>query len=131
VLGLRLATLDEDNAARRRWAALYRAGLEGVGDLRLPVDRPEDEPVYHQLTIATARRDELAEFLAGRGVGSSVHYPSPLHRQPALAALGGAPPVLPHAERAAREVLCLPMFAELEAAEVETAIAAVRAFYGA
>ncbi len=131
VLNLRLATLEEDNAARRRWGALYRAGLEGVGDLRFPADRPEDEPVFHQMTVATARRDELQKYLAGRGVGSSVHYPSPLHRQPALAALLGEPPELPHAERAAREVLCLPMFAELTESEVLAAVEAVRAFYGA
>jgi len=130
VLNLRLATLDEDNAARRRWAGLYREGLEGVGDLRFPLDRPEDEPVFHQMTIATSRRDELQAFLAERGVGSSVHYPSPLHRQPALAELLPDPPSLPHAEQAAREVLCLPMFAELRADEVETAVAAVRSFYG-
>jgi dTDP-4-amino-4,6-dideoxygalactose transaminase len=130
VLNLRLATLDEDNAARRRWDALYREGLAGVGDLRLPRDHPDDEGVVHQETIATARRDELQQFLAARGIGSSVHYPSPLHRQPALAGLLPAPPELPHAERAAREVLCLPMFAELREPEVAEVIAAVRAFYG-
>ena len=130
VLNLRLRTLDADNAARRRWGALYREGLAGVGDLRLPADRADDEPVYHQMTVATARRDALQKFLAERGVGASVHYPSPLHRQAALASILPAPPSLPHAERAAREVLCLPMFAELTEAEVQEAIAAVRAFYG-
>jgi dTDP-3-amino-3,4,6-trideoxy-alpha-D-glucose transaminase len=131
VLNLRLARLDADNAQRRKLAAIYHEGLAGVGDLRFPRDRPEDEPVFHQMTIATARRDELQKFLAERGVGSSVHYPSPLHRQPALAALLPDPPELPHAERAAREVLCLPMFAELEPDEARGAVEAVRAFYGA
>ena len=131
VLNLRLATLDEDNARRRRLAALYRDGLAGVGDLRLPADDPADECVYHQLTVATSRRDALAAHLREHGVGASVHYPSALHRQPAMAALGGAQPSLPVAERAGGEVLCLPMFAELEPAEAERAVAAVRAFYGA
>jgi dTDP-3-amino-3,4,6-trideoxy-alpha-D-glucose transaminase len=131
VLNLRLATLDDDNAARRRLAARYAEGLAGVGDVRLPLDHPDDEVVVHQMTIATARRDELQAFLAERGIGSSVHYPSPLHRQPALAGLLPAPPELPHAERAAREVLCLPMFAELTEPEVDRVVAAVRAFYGA
>jgi len=130
VLNLRLATLDEDNAARRALAERYRAGLEGVGDLRLPLDHPDDECVVHQLTIGTERRDDLQRFLAERGIGSSVHYPSPLHRQPALGDLLPEPPALPHAERAAREVLCLPMFAELTAPEVERVVAAVRKFYG-
>jgi dTDP-4-amino-4,6-dideoxygalactose transaminase len=130
VLNLRLATLDDDNAARRRLAALYREGFEGVGDLRLPLDHPDDEPVYHQMTIASARRDALAEHLRAAGIGSSVHYPSPLHLQPALAELLPEPPSLPHAERAAAEVLCLPMFAELTADEVGRVVAAVRDFYG-
>jgi len=131
VLNLRLATLEADNASRRALAAIYSKGLEGVGDLRLPLDHPDDECVVHQMTVATARRDELQAYLAELGIGSSVHYPSPLHRQPALAGLLPEPPELPHAERAANEVLCLPMFAELTAPEVERVVAAVRAFYGA
>lgn len=129
VLNLKLAHLDADNARRRELAALYRERLEGVGDLRFPVDRDADECVYHQLTIATERRDELQRYLAERGIGSSVHYPSPLHRQPALAASLPAPPDLPRAERAAREVLCLPMFPELEEGEVEGVAAAITDFY--
>jgi len=131
VLNLRLRTLDQDNARRRALAAVYCAGLAGVGDLRLPPDRPDDECVYHQMTVATARRDALMGFLKERGIGSSVHYPSPLHRQPAMAAHLAAQAPLPHAERAGGEVLCLPMFAELETAEAERAVEAVRAFYGA
>ncbi len=130
VLNLRLPLLDGDNAARRKLAALYAEGFAGVGDVRLPADHPDDECVVHQMTIATARRDALAEHLKQAGVGSSVHYPSPLHRQPALAALGLETGALPHAERAAAEVLCLPMFAELTAGEVEAVVAAVRSFYG-
>jgi len=130
VLNLRLATLDEDNAARRRLAALYREGLEGVGDLRLPIDHPDDEPVYHQLTIASSRRDALQEHLAAQGVGSSVHYPSALHLQPAMAGLFSEAPSLPVAERSGGEVLCLPMFAELTEAEVARVVEAVRAFFG-
>jgi dTDP-4-amino-4,6-dideoxygalactose transaminase len=129
VLNLRLETLDEDNARRRALAAIYRDRLAGVGDLAFPADHPEDEVVYHQMTVRTARRDELMRHLAERGVGSSVHYPSPLHRQPAMAELLPAPPSLPVAERAADEVLCLPMFAELEPAEAEAACDAVVAFF--
>jgi dTDP-4-amino-4,6-dideoxygalactose transaminase len=131
VLDLRLETLDEDNARRRALAARYRERLQGAGDLRFPADRPEDESVVHQFPVATARRDALAEHLRERGIGSSVHYPSPLHRQAAIAALLPEPPELPAAERAAREVLCLPMFAELTESEVDEVAAAVRAFFGA
>lgn len=131
VLNLRLRTLDADNAKRRALAAIYHERLTGVGDLRFPLDRPDDEPVFHQMTIATARRDELQKFLAERGVGSSVHYPAPLHRLPAVASFLPEPPELPHAERAATEVLCLPMFAELGADEAAGAAAAVAEFFAA
>jgi dTDP-4-amino-4,6-dideoxygalactose transaminase len=131
VLALRLRTLDQDNARRRELARIYLERLAGVGDLRFPVDRDADECVYHQMTIATSRRDALAEHLKARGVGSSVHYPSPLHRQEAMARRLPEPPPLPVAERAALEVLCLPMFAELERAEAERAADEVAAFFGA
>ena len=130
VLGLRLRTLDEDNARRRALARVYLDRLAGVGDLRFPPDRAGDECVYHQMTVATSRRDELAEHLKSRGVGSSVHYPSPLHRQAAMAELLPSPPRLPVAERAATEVLCLPMFAELELDEAARAADEVAAFFG-
>lgn len=131
VLDLRLATLDADNAARRALARIYAEGLAGVGDVRLPVDHPGDECVVHQMTILTARRDELMAFLRERGVGSSIHYPSPLHRQPAIEAIrgGAAPEPMRVAEQVAREVLCLPMFAELELTEAEAVVAAVRDFW--
>ncbi|MGE0638741.1 MAG: DegT/DnrJ/EryC1/StrS family aminotransferase [Thermoanaerobaculia bacterium] len=132
VLNCRLPLLEGDNANRRAHAARYRERLAGVGDLRLPPDDPRDEVVYHQMTIATGRRDELQEFLKGRGVASAVHYPSALHRQPAMSAAGLAtPPELPRAEQAGSEVLCLPMYPELEAAEVDRVSDEIRAFYGA
>lgn len=135
VLNCRLPLLDADNARRRGIAALYREGLAGVGDLALPEDRPEAEPVYHQLTVLTTRRDALKDYLAAHGVGSSIHYPSPLHEQPALAELaelagpGPAPGELPVASAAARRCLCLPMFPELTDGEVERVCEAVRDFY--
>ncbi len=128
VLRLKLERLDADNDRRRALAAIYRERLAGVGDVRFPIDAPADLVVYHQLTIATARRDELQRHLAHREIGVAVHYPSPLHLQPALAG-ATRPPELPRAERAAREVLCLPMFPELDGAEVEAVCAAVAAFY--
>lgn len=131
VLNCRLPLLERDNAHRRVLGGLYNQGLQGVGDLRLPREIDGDQPVFHQMTISTARRDALMAFLKERGIGSSVHYPSPLHRQPAMAKLlGGAKLDLPHATRAAAEVLCLPMFPELEPAEVEIVVGAVRAFFG-
>jgi dTDP-4-amino-4,6-dideoxygalactose transaminase len=81
------------------------------------------------MTVATSRRDALQEFLRGQGVGSAVHYPSALHQQKAMAELLPVPPSLPRAEQAGREVLCLPMFPELEVSEVARACEAVRLFF--
>ena len=131
VLNCRLPLLDDDNAKRRKHAAHYRERLEGIGDLRFPPDDPADEVVYHQMTVSTAKRDALQEHLKKSGVSSAVHYPSALHRQPAMATAPGARPAgeLPRAEKAAREVLCLPMFPELDASEVERAAKVVAEFY--
>ena len=128
VLNCRLPLLEEDNRRRREIACRYAGGLAGLDGLSWPDDPPGAHSVYHQFTVRTVRRDALMAHLAARGVGSSIHYPSPLHRQPALAT-DAAPPTLPVAEAAAREVLCLPMFPELRDDEVERTCAAVRSFF--
>jgi dTDP-4-amino-4,6-dideoxygalactose transaminase len=131
VLNCRLKTLEDDNARRRELACRYYGGLEGVGDVRLIPDRDGVLSVYHQMTIRTARRDELMEHLKTKGIASSVHYPSTLDKQPALE---GRVTVkegdLPVATAAAQEVLCLPMYPELTHDEVEQVCAGVREFYG-
>ncbi len=138
VLNCRLALLEADNARRRELAARYHAALAGIGDLALPPDAPGNISVYHQLTIRTARRDDLMRHLAEQGIGSSIHYPSPLHLQPALAsrtrAAGSARDVgnagdLPVATAAGAQVLCLPMYPELADEEVDAVCAAVRGFF--
>jgi dTDP-4-amino-4,6-dideoxygalactose transaminase len=132
VLNCRLKTLEEDNARRRELACRYYGGLQGVGDVRLIPDRDGVLSVYHQMTIRTARRDELMEHLKTKGIASSVHYPSTLDKQPALE---GRVTVkegdLPVATAAAQEVLCLPMYPELTHDEVEQVCAGVREFFGA
>lgn len=132
VLNCRLPHLEADNRARRRNADRYRQALAGGGDLTFPTDPPEAECVYHQMAVRTARRDALRDHLAAAGIGSSIHYPEPLHRQPALEGLlPDAGAALPASEAAARELLCLPLFPELTEGEVERACTAIRDFYGA
>jgi dTDP-4-amino-4,6-dideoxygalactose transaminase len=143
VLNCRLDLLEDDNARRRELALRYQGELAGVGDLKLPIDPPGSFCVYHQLTVRTAHRDGLMRHLADAGVGSSVHYPTPLHLQPAMlervrrasagtlendsAAPGRAD--LPVATAAAGEVLCLPMFPELADEEVAAVCESVRQFF--
>ena len=136
VLNCRLPLLDADNARRRDLAGRYADGLAGAGDLALPPDLPGSVPVYHQLTVRTNHRDALMRSLTAQGVGSSIHYPSPLHLQPALRGAGAVaipglagPGDLPVAEAAAGQVLCLPMFPELADPEVDAVCAAVRQFF--
>jgi dTDP-4-amino-4,6-dideoxygalactose transaminase len=131
VLSCRLPLLEQDNARRRELACKYYGGLAGVGDISLPQDPVGTVCVYHQLTLRTARRQELARHLTARGVGHAVHYPEPLHRQAPFASVAGGAPELPAAEAAAAEVLSLPMFPELTDAELDETLAAVREFFAA
>jgi dTDP-4-amino-4,6-dideoxygalactose transaminase len=122
VLRLRLERLDEGNDRRRAIAERYREALApavAAGAVDLPVDAAGTEPVYHQFTLLTDRRDALREHLSGGGIGTGVYYPLPLHRQPALAHYAPAGLSLPVSDRAAERALSLPMFPELEDAEVE------------
>jgi dTDP-3-amino-3,4,6-trideoxy-alpha-D-glucose transaminase len=132
VLNCRLALLEEDNARRGEIACRYHGALNGVGDLRIIPDPPEVRSVYHQFTVRSARRDDLMAHLKERGIAAAVHYPSPLHQQPAMAGLVDVRDGdLPVSTTAAKEVLCLPVFPELTNEEVEAVGSAVRDFFGA
>jgi dTDP-4-amino-4,6-dideoxygalactose transaminase len=127
VLGVKLAALDRHNDARRALADRYRCGLAGV---QVPGEYPDGDAVrhvYHLYVVRHPRRDALRARLAERGVGTLVHYPVPVHRQPAYADLGYRPGSLPHTERAAREVVSLPLYPGLTAARQDQVIEAVRA----
>lgn len=119
VLNCRLSRLAEDNARRAWIASRYRDFLTGIDGVTALPEREHASPVWHQFTVLSPQRDALQSFLASRDIGSATHYPEPLHHQPAFSHLG-EPPVLEVAERAAAEVLCLPMFPELTTEEVET-----------
>ncbi len=125
ILRVKLKRLDEWNAARAANAAYYIDALKGM-PLKLPCARPENYHTYHQFTVRFPRRDDLKAKLAERGIGSAVFYPSPLHLQRAYASLGYKPGDFPMAERAAEEVLSLPVFPELSPDDRETVAAAVR-----
>jgi len=131
VLNCRLPHLAADNDRRRRIACRYQGGLAGAGDVSFPADPPGAFTVYHQFAVRTAHRDELAVHLAREGVGSSIHYPETLNRQPAFAGHPQAGEALPVSEAAAAELLCLPCFPELEDAEVDRVCEAVHGFFAA
>ncbi|WP_027892480.1 DegT/DnrJ/EryC1/StrS family aminotransferase [Calidithermus chliarophilus] len=125
ILRVKLPHLEGWNRRRREIARRYDEGLRGA--VQTPTPPPYARHVYHQYTVRAPERDRLQAFLKERGVASSVHYPLPVHLQPAyrdLAPEGS----LPHAEQAAREVLSLPMHPFLTDAQVEAVIEAVRAY---
>ena len=128
VLSVKLPRLDgwieRRRAIAKRYDALF-ADAARTGRLVLPVEAPGRRHVYHQYVVRVADRNALKARLAERGIGSSVFYPVPLHLQKCFAALGGREGDFPQAERAAQEVLALPMFAELTDAEVDRVAAAV------
>ncbi len=125
ILSVRLVHLEADNQRRREIAARYDAALAGKSEAR-PVDRIEGaEPVYHLYVVRAADRDALAERLAAQGIGSGLHYPTPIPEQPAYAHLD-APPC-PEASRAAGEVLSLPIQPELSEAEVARVVEVIGA----
>jgi dTDP-4-amino-4,6-dideoxygalactose transaminase len=130
ILRVKAARLADWNDARRARAREYASLLADVGgDLRLPRVAEGNVHTYHQYVIRTRRRDALAEFLAGRGIGSAIYYPTPLHLQPCFASLGYRAGDLPRTEAACREVLALPLYPELSAQEQQSVASAIREFF--
>ncbi len=122
VLNVKLKYLDDWNALRRRHAASYReqlAPLNASGALTLPHEADYAEHVYHLFVVQTEARDSLQRYLSAAGVQTGIHYPVPVHLQPAYAALGHKAGDFPNAESQARRVLSLPMFAELNAHQLK------------
>lgn len=125
VLEAKLPALEGWNERRRENARGHTESLEAVDGIRPPTARPGNLHVFHQYTVRCGRRDALAAHLEDRGIGHAVYYPVPLHLQEALADLGHGRGDFPEAERAADEVLSLPVFpllADDELAEVRTAL---------
>lgn len=125
-----LPRLVEFNAARRVGAEHYRALFAEAG-LTEVVQLPQDVPghVYHQFVVRSKQRDALKDFLHARGIGCAVYYPLALHLQPCFAELGGKIGDLPHAEAATAEVLALPIYPGVTAAQREELVAAVSEFH--
>jgi dTDP-4-amino-4,6-dideoxygalactose transaminase len=132
VLRAKLPRLPGWNERRRSIAGLYRdrlADLERAGRLVLPAELPGRRHVYHQFVVRVrvGDRDGVRRRMAERGVATSVFYPIPLHLQACFRELGGREGDFPEAERAAREVLALPIFPELRDDEVARVAEALRA----
>lgn len=140
VLRVKLTHIADWNRSRQQHAASYdhllaSAGLtsqtSGLRDapVRLLARTPQAKHVFHQYVIRARRRDDLRKFLADRKIGSEIYYPLPLHLQPVFAYLGLKAGDMPVSEKAAQEVLALPMFPELTEAEIKLVVESIAEFY--
>ena len=130
ILRVKLRRLDAWNAARRERAARYEALLKRVPGLTTPHVAPWREHVFHQYTIRLMRRDAVREALSGQGISATVYYPTPIHLQPIYSSLGYRQGDLPKTERAAQEVLSLPMYPELSEEQIERVAEAISSAAG-
>lgn len=137
VLRVKLKHIDRWNQKRREHAFAYDRLFEEVGLVSSKHDAPirplsraaQAHHVFHQYVVRAERRDDLRKFLADRKIGTEVYYPVPLHLQECFVYLGYREGDLPESERAAQEVLALPMFPELTEAEQKWVVESIAAFY--
>ena len=143
VLRVKLPYVERWNELRRSHAARYdglfresglvasaaAASVHAQAPVTLPWIDERAHSVFHQYVIRAHRRDELRKFLSARKIGTEIYYPLPLHMQPCFAYLGYGEGDFPVAERAAREVLALPMFPELTEEEQRWVVASIAEFY--
>jgi len=127
VLRVKLRHLPGWNERRRSLAELYRSLLAET-DLILPIEPPDIHHVYHQFVIRHPQRDALKAFLETRGIQSQIHYPSPVHLQPAYRNLGYLPGSLPVTESITKQILSLPIYPELEDEQVREICRAIQTF---
>jgi dTDP-4-amino-4,6-dideoxygalactose transaminase/acetyltransferase-like isoleucine patch superfamily enzyme len=125
ILRVKLRHLEKWTNARRDHAARYNVILAGSG-VKTPCERSTNRHVYHIYAIRVAQRDAFQKALTAQGVSSGIHYPIPVHLQPAYADLGYKAGDFPHTEAASNEVLSLPMFAELTPSQQDRVAKAVR-----
>jgi dTDP-4-amino-4,6-dideoxygalactose transaminase len=130
ILGVKLRHLPAWTAQRQEHARRYRQML-AAARADMPEDDPGNESVYHLFVVYVDDRDGVRAALEERGIGTAVHYPTPVHRQRAYAGLDLAPGSLPHTERACARVLSLPFFPEMTTAQLEYAARALKEIVGA
>jgi dTDP-4-amino-4,6-dideoxygalactose transaminase len=127
ILRVKLRHLDQWNAQRRKLASIYKTLLTNP-EVILPYEPENSIHAYHLYVIRHSQRDRLRSDLHSKGIGTLIHYPLPVHLQPAYQDLGYPIGSLPECERAAREVLSLPLYPEITEAQINQVIEAVNGF---
>ncbi|MFQ5743014.1 MAG: DegT/DnrJ/EryC1/StrS family aminotransferase [Acidobacteriota bacterium] len=129
ILTVKARHLEDWNEKRRQHASLYTSLLEGIEEITVPTVQPWVRPVYHLYVVRAARRDELKAFLEQNGVRAGIHYPIPLPELEAYKHLGHRSSEFPVSSAAAREILSLPIYAELTEADIRYVVGLIRRFY--
>jgi dTDP-4-amino-4,6-dideoxygalactose transaminase len=129
ILGAKLPHLEDWTRARRAHARLYNELLADC-DVVTPFESPDVRHVYHLYVVRTSRRAAMLGHLQAKGIGAGIHYPIPLHRQPAYLKQGHGDVSLPVTERVAGEIVSLPMYPELTREQIEYVASAVREVAG-
>jgi dTDP-3-amino-2,3,6-trideoxy-4-keto-D-glucose/dTDP-3-amino-3,4,6-trideoxy-alpha-D-glucose/dTDP-2,6-dideoxy-D-kanosamine transaminase len=129
LLDFRLDKLEAETARRRRLAGLYDSALAGMGDIRVPVLKPDRDHQYYLYTICTGKRDGLKEHLAQAGIESRINYPTPIHLMRGYSFLGYREGALPVTERLSREILSLPMHPNLKEEGLWRIVEAIDSFF--
>ena len=131
ILRVKLQRLPQWNQQRRQCAELYGRLLAPLGaDITPPVEPSWSRGVYHLYVVRHPQREALQAHLGAKGIGTGIHYPIPLHLQKAYTGLGYSQGELPVAEKAALEILSLPMYAQLQADQQQTVVEAIAEFVG-
>jgi len=129
ILRVKLKYTKSSIAARTRHAVHYTERLSTVNGIKIPKVAEGNREVYYVYNILVSRRDELAQYLKEKGIGTSIYYPRPLHLQKCFAYLGYKEGDFPVAERVCKEIIALPMYPELMDDEVDYVCDAIEAFY--
>ena len=131
VLRVKAPHLKDWTGGRRANAARYRTLFQAAGldaAITLPAEPADRSHIFNQFVIRTPERDALKRHLDEQKIGNEIYYPVPFHQQPCFANLGHRPGDFPHAERAARESLAIPVYGEMTAAQQETVVSAIGQF---
>jgi dTDP-4-amino-4,6-dideoxygalactose transaminase len=126
---VQLQKLDGYTAKRQQNAGKLTKGLQGTENIVCPTVKEGCSHVFHQYTIRTEKRDELAAYLNSRGIGTGIHYPIPIHRQPYYQELGYTDS-MPISEKASREVLSLPVHPQLAEGDLDLIISTIKEWSG-
>ena len=129
ILSVKIKYLDQWNDQRAAIAKRYDEAFEGVGDIVAPFAAPNNRHIYHQYTIRTAKRNQLAQFLKNAKIPTMIYFPFPMHLEPALEYLNYKTGDFPEAERASREVVSLPIYPELDTGNIEVVCFEVGKFF--